>query len=86
MFNSSKLSPDFPIFHHFWKPAAVTSTGDTASAIWFEENLMFGEEILALVFLTIVGGLMYLFNVYIFKGHMPRCEDIENAKEKRRKK
>lgn len=86
MSNQSKLSHLFPIFRRFWKPAVATGAGGTAVAVWFEEILMFGEEILALVFLSIVGGLMYLFNVYIFKSHMPRREDFENTNDRGVKK
>jgi hypothetical protein len=76
MSKHSAHSPGFSIFRWLWKPAVV----------WFDEIKVFGEEILALMFFFIMGGLMYLFNVYIFKSHMPRHEEIENAKDKGVKK
>lgn len=70
--------PRFPNIRRLWKPVVGTTAGGTAIAFWFEEILIFGEEILALIFFTIVGGLMYLFNLQIFKSEMPRREDFDN--------
>jgi hypothetical protein len=86
MSNHSAHSPGFSIFRWLWKPAIITGAGSTAVVVWFDEIKVFCEEILALIFFFIMGGLMYLFNVYIFKSHMPRHEEIENAKDKGVKK
>ena len=86
MFNLAKQSHRSRLFRRFWKPAVATGAGGTAVAVWFEEILIFGEEILALLFFALVGGVMYLFNVLVFKSQMPRHEAIENLKEKGEKK
>jgi hypothetical protein len=69
-------SPRFPILRRLWKPVAVTGAGSTAIAYWLEEIAMFGEEILALIFLPIMAGVIYLLDILIFKSRMPRREDM----------
>lgn len=64
-----------------WKPIVGTTAGGTAITLWFEEILIFGEEILALIFFAIVGGLMYLFNLLVFKSEMPQREDFDNKND-----
>ena len=66
-----------PMFQKFWKPAAVTGASGTAVVIWFEEILMFSQEILALIFLPIMAGVIYLLDISIFKSRLPRREDME---------
>jgi hypothetical protein len=72
MSNHSTHSPHFSFFRWLWKPVAVTGVGGTAIAYWFEEIVMFGEEILALIFLPIMAGVIYLLDILIFKSRMPR--------------
>ena len=48
-----------------WKPAAVIGAGSTALAIWFEEIMLFAEEILTLFFLSILSGVIYLLALLI---------------------
>ena len=73
------MSLVFPVFGGFLKkPAAITGAGGTAIAIWFDEIMMFGEEILALIFLPILAGVIYLLDILIFKSRMPRREDLDN--------
>jgi hypothetical protein len=86
MSSHSTHSPRFPIFRRFWKPAVATGAGGTAAAVWFEEIAMFGEEILALIFLPIMAGLIYLLDILIFKSRMPRREDLENPNDRGAKK
>jgi hypothetical protein len=76
MSSHSTHSPRFPILRRLWKPVAVTGTGGIAIAYWLEEIVMFGEEILALIFLPIMAGVIYLLDILIFKSHMPRREDM----------
>jgi hypothetical protein len=71
----------FPIFRRFWKPAVVTGAGGTAVAVWFEEIMIFGQEILALIFLPILAGTIYLLDIFIFKSRMPRRKDLENTND-----
>lgn len=66
-----------PLVRRLWKPAAVTGAGGTAVAVWFEEILLFGQEILALIFLPIIAGAIYLLDIFIFKSRMPKRKDME---------
>jgi len=81
MSNQSSHSHRFPFFRRLWKPAAVTGAGGTALAIWFEEIMLFGAEILALIFLPIMAGVIYLLDILIFKACMPGREDLKNTHE-----
>lgn len=74
------------VFRRLWKPAAVTGAGGTAVAVWLDEIVLFGEEILALIFLPILAGLIYLINIFIFKSHMPQQEDMKNSNDRGAKK
>ncbi len=76
MSNHSTHSPRFPLLRRLWKPVAVTGAGGTAIAYWFEEIVMFGEDILALIFLPILAGVIFLLDILIFKSRMPRREDM----------
>ena len=78
MSNHSMHFPRFPIFRRLWKPALVTGAGGTAVAIWFDEIMLFSEEILGLIFLPVMAGVIYLFDIFLFKSRMPRREDLEN--------
>lgn len=86
MSNHSTHSWHFPTFRRIWKPAVVTGAGGTAIAIWFEELIAFGTEILALVFLTIMASVIYLLDIFIFKSRLPRREDMENTNDPSSKK
>ena len=68
----------------YWKPAAVTGAGGTAVAVWFDEILLFGEEIMALILLPVLAGLIYLFDTYVFKSRLPQRGDLSNDKAKRK--
>lgn len=82
MITRSTHSQRFPIFRRLWKPAAVTGAGGTAIAIWFEEILLFGQEILALIFLPIIAGVIYVLDIFIFRSRMPRREDMNDINSK----
>jgi hypothetical protein len=82
MSNHSTPSSRIPILRRFWKPAIVTGAGGTAVAVWVEEIVMFGEEILALIFLPILASVVYLLDILIFKSRMPQREDDKNTKDK----
>lgn len=69
-------------FRRLWKPAAVTGAGGTAVVIWFEETLLLGQEILALIFLPIIAGAIYLLDIFIFRSRMPRREDMNSLNDK----
>jgi hypothetical protein len=80
MSNTSTHTPRFGFFRRLWKPAAATGVGGTAAAIWFDEIISVSQEILALIFLPILAGVIYLLDIFIFKSHMPRREDINNKR------
>lgn len=65
-----------------WKPAAVTGAGGTAVAVWFEEIVLYAQEILALIFLPIMAGLVYLLNNLIFRSRTPKPEDLSTPNER----
>ena len=86
MSDQSTHSHRLPVFRRLWKPAAIIGAGGTAVAIWFDEIVMFGEEILALIFLPILAGVIYLLDIFIFKFHIPRREDMKNSNDRGAKK
>jgi hypothetical protein len=94
MSNPSTHSSRFPVFRRLsrkkyaglWKPAAVTGAGGAAIALWLDEIVMFGEEILALIFLPIMAGVIYLLDILIFKSRLPKREDLETTTEREAKK
>jgi hypothetical protein len=86
MSSHSTPIPRFPILRRLWKPAAISGAGGTAIAVWFEELLAFGTEILALIFLPILAGVIYLLDVFMFKSRMPRREDLETPTDQGAKK
>lgn len=86
MSNQSSHFPRFPLFRRLWKPAAVTGAGGTAVALWFEELAVFGAEILALIFLPLIAGAVYLLDIFIFKSRMPCRDDLNDLSDKGEKK
>jgi hypothetical protein len=79
-------APRFLNFRWLWKPAAIIGTGGTAIALWLDEILIFGTEILALIFLPILAGVIYLLDILIFKSRLPRREDLETPTNQGAKK
>lgn len=82
MSNHPPDSPRLRLVRRFWKPAAVTGAGGTAVAAWLEEILLFGQEILALIFLPIIAGVIYLLDIFIFRSRMPKREDLINPNDR----
>jgi hypothetical protein len=64
-------------FRKLWKPVLTIGTGGTTLAIWFEEIVAFAVEYIGVLFLPLLAGLIYLFNIYIFKSATPRADDIK---------
>ena len=83
MYKTLKHASRFPIFRRLWKPVVVTGAGSAAVAVWWDEIVMFGEEILALILLPIMAGTLYLLDIFIFKSHLPRREDFQNTDNKK---
>jgi hypothetical protein len=69
----------FPSLRKFWKPAVVTGAGGTTLVIWFEEIIAFAADFIGVILLTVLGGLICLFDNFIFKSRMPRREDLKDT-------
>lgn len=82
MSDSPKSGSRFPGIRRIWKPLAATGAGGTAVALWFEEILVYIQEILALLLLPIMAGLIYLLDILMFKSRTPKREDLSNSKER----
>lgn len=74
--STSSVSPTKTnLLRRLWKPAVVTGASGATLSLWIEEIILFGQEILALIFLPIMAGLVYLLDILIFKSRMPKKED-----------
>lgn len=82
MFSPFPRSRRFLLFRRLWRPAAIISAGGTIIALRFFEILEHGQEILALIFLIVLAGPIYLLDVFIFKACMPRREDMKTINNK----
>jgi hypothetical protein len=82
MSNHPTHSPQASVFRRMWKPAFVTGAGGATLAFWFDQIVMFGEEFLALVFLPILAGVIYLYDILLFRSQTPRCEDMKKPDNK----
>jgi hypothetical protein len=67
-------------------PIAVTGAGGAAVIIWFEEFMLYTQELLSLIFLPILAGVIYLLDILIFKSRMPKREDLTNTNDRGAKK
>ena len=67
------------ILWQLWNPAAVSGAGGKEPAAWLEENLLFLEIMLALIFLPIVAGMIYLLNRHMFNSRKPVREDLHTT-------
>lgn len=76
---SKPLNSRIPVVRRLWKPVAATGAGGTAVVLWFEEMMLFAQDILALIFLPILAGIIYLLNIFAFKSRMPQREDLTNS-------
>ena len=59
----------------YWKPVLATGAGGTSIIIWFEEILLFGLDILAVLSVLLVTGPILLFNHFVFKSATPTLKD-----------
>lgn len=69
----------------YWKPALATGAGGASAVIWFEELLLFLEELLllgldalAVLALLVLAGPILLFNHFVFKSAIPKKEDKDH--------
>lgn len=77
--------PDTPrtsTIQRIWKPAVATGASGTAVAVWFEEILLYAEAILALIFIPLMAGLIFLVNLIMFKSRLPTRNNHHNSKDK----
>ena len=63
------------VVRKYWKPALITGAGGTSAIVWFEEILLFGLDILAVLALLLVTGPILLFNHFVFKAAMPSLKN-----------
>ncbi len=82
MSNHPSHSSRFPRFRRFWKPALATGAGGSTLVIWFEEIAAFATEIIGVILVAILGGLICLFDHFVFKSRMPRREDLHDTTNK----
>ena len=69
----------FPRLRKLWKPAVATGAGGTSLVIWFEEIIAFATDFIGVILLTILGGLICLFDNFIFKSRTPRREKLKDT-------
>jgi hypothetical protein len=62
-------------------PAAATGAGGTAIVIWFEEIMASAMEIIGLLLLSVLAGVIYLFNICLFNSAMPKTDEKEKIKK-----
>ena len=77
MSNHTHSISRFSWLQKFWKPAVVTGAGGTSLVIWFEEIIAFAADFIGVILLTILGGLVCLFDNLIIKSRIPRLEDLQ---------
>ncbi len=68
-------SPTLPVIRRFWKPVAVIGAGSSAFAVWFDKILLYVEEILGLIILSIMAGMINLIVILMFKSRFPKRDD-----------
>jgi hypothetical protein len=82
MSNFSKPTTFSHLVQRLWKPAIATGTGGTALVIWFEEILSLATEFIGVIFLPILAGIIYLFNILLFKSRELKGDDLKKVKER----
>jgi hypothetical protein len=65
-----------------WKPALILAASGTVIATQFDETLELGQELLALIFLIVIAGSIYLLDIFIFKSCRPRRDDMKTFENK----
>ena len=77
MSNHPRPVSRFSRLRKLWKPAVASGTGGTTLVIWFEEIIALAVEFIGVLLLSILAGLIYLLDIFIFKSAMPKAEDIK---------
>ena len=63
------------VLRKYWKPALATGAGGTSLFLWFEEIILLGLDILAILTVLVVTGPILFFNHFMFKSAIPKKED-----------
>ncbi len=79
MSNQQHSVSRFRLARKFWKPAVATGAGGTSFIIWFEEIIAFAADFIGVILLTILGGLICLFDNLVFKSRIPQREDLQDT-------
>jgi hypothetical protein len=72
----------FPRLRKLWKPAVATGAGGTTFVIWFEEIIAFAADFVGVILLAILGGLICLFDNFVFKSRIPQRGDLQDTTHK----
>ncbi len=86
MSNHTHSVSRFSWLRKFWKPAVATGAGGTTLVIWFEEIIAFATDFIGVILLAILGGLICLFDNFVFKSRTPRQKDLQGASNNGAKK
>ena len=79
MSNQQHPVTHFSPIRKLWKPAVATGAGGTTLVIWFEEIIAFAADFIGVILLTLMGGLICLFDNIIFKSRIPRQDDLQDT-------
>ena len=76
--NHNPSSGSHPRRWRRWVPPAVAvGAGGATLVIWFEEVIALATEFIGVIFLPILAGVIYLFNIFVFKSAMPKADDMK---------
>ena len=79
MSNQPHAVSRFSSLRKFWKPAVATGAGSTTLVIWFEEIIAYAADFIGVILLTVLGGLICLFDNFVFKSRIPRRDDLQDT-------
>ena len=72
----------FSRLRKLWKPALAGGAGGASLIIWFEEIIALAVEFISVIVLTLMAGLIHLYNIFVFKSAMPGSDDLKKSKHK----
>ena len=64
-------------WRRFWKLTAAITASGAAIIAWFEEIIATAAEFIGVIFIFILTGVIYSFNVYVFKSTKPKVDDLK---------
>ena len=74
---STHPSTHSPRWRRFWKPAAAITAGGASLITWFEEIIATAAEFIGAIFIIVMTGIIYLFNIYVFKSAAPKADNLK---------